>query len=133
MASLLVWTAAIIVSSERLPPSAILLVFETLLIILPIYFNVSVYKEVRRNQKQTATNQVCLEAKEKLLKKSEAFYTTVIILLVISLCYIPSHLCALILISFKESIPSDIIVTALSVSTFLSVLNSLNFAGEKKH
>ena len=49
------------------------MVSETLLIFLPIYFNVSVYKEVRGNNKQIADNQVSLEAKEKLLKKKESF------------------------------------------------------------
>ena len=113
MASLLVWTATIILSSEGFPPTAIVLIFETVMVILPIYFTVSVYKEVRRNKKQIAANQVSLEAKEKLLKKSKAFYTTVIILLVILLCYIPSNICAVILISFKERIPLNTRVAAL--------------------
>ena len=38
-----------------------------------IYFNRAVYKEVRRNEKQIATNQVSLEAKGKLLKNKKAF------------------------------------------------------------
>ena len=125
MASLLVWTAAIILSSESIPPSGILIVFETLLIILPICFNASVYKEVRRNKKQIAANQVSSEAKEKLLKKRKAFYTTVIVLLVILLCYLPSNICAVILISFKESIPLNTGFGALSVCTFFPLLNSL--------
>ena len=33
---------------------------------LVVYFNVSVYEEVRRNEKQITPNQVFLEAKEKL-------------------------------------------------------------------
>lgn len=37
-----------------------------------IYFNVTVYKEVRRNEKRIAANQVSLEAKEKLLKNNKA-------------------------------------------------------------
>ena len=125
MASLLLWTTAIILSSTGLPPTAILVVSETPLIILPIYFNVSVYKEVPRNKKQIAANQVSIQAKKKLLKKSKAFYTTVIVLLVISLCYIPSNICTVVLISFKESIPSDIIVTALFLCTLMPLLNSL--------
>ena len=50
MASALAWAAIIIVSSEEFLPTSILLVSETLLIILPIFLNVSVYKEVRRNK-----------------------------------------------------------------------------------
>ena len=54
-----------------------------------VYFNIAVYLEVRRNEKQIAANQVSLEAKEKILKNKKAFYTTAIVLLVIFLCYVP--------------------------------------------
>ena len=125
IASVLVWAAAIILSSADLSHRSILIVFETLLIILLSYFNVSVYKEVRRNQKQIAANQVSIEAKEKLLKKTKAFYTTVILLLVILLCYISTFICAFILFSFTERIPFNIKVIAFYVITLLPVLNSL--------
>ena len=125
MASGLAWAAAIIFYYVGLPYAAIVIVCETLLISLPVYFNISVYKEVLRNQKQIATNQVTLEAKERLLKKRKAFYTTTIVLLVILLCYIPSSICNVILISFKERIPSNVLVTALFASTLLPILNSL--------
>ena len=107
MASALAWAAIIIVSSEEFLPTSILLVSETLLIILPIFFNVSVYKEVRRNKKQIADNQISFEAKGKLLKNRKAFYTTVIVLVVILLCYIPTNICVVILTSFKERIPQS--------------------------
>jgi len=125
MASALVWTTAIILSSAGLPPTAVLIVSETLLVILPIYFSVSVYKEVRRNKKQIAANQVSVEAKEKLLKKRKAFCTTVIVLLVILLCHIPSNICAIFLISFKERIPPNTMISVFCVFTLLPVLNSL--------
>ena len=52
---------------------------------LVVYFNVSVYREVRRNEKQIIANQVSLEVKEKLLKKKKALYCTIIVLLTIFL------------------------------------------------
>ena len=125
MASALAWAAIIIVSSEEFLPTSILLVSETLLIILPIFFNVSVYKEVRRNKKQIADNQISFEAKGKLLKNRKAFYTTVIVLVVILLCYIPTNICVVILTSFKERIPPNITITALYAISLLPVLNSL--------
>ena len=125
IASALAWAAAIILSSENLLATAIVIATETLLIIFPIYFNVSVYKEVRRNKKQIAANQVSLEAREKFLKNKKAFYTTVIVLLVILLCYIPTHICVVLLISLKEKIAPNIRATALYVFTLLPVLNSL--------
>ena len=57
---------------------------------LMIYFNIAVYKEVRRNKKQIAANQVSLDAEEKILKNKRAFYTTAIVLFLIFLCYIPA-------------------------------------------
>ena len=125
MASALAWATAIILHTVGLSPSVILIVSETLLIILPIYFNVSVYKEVRRNEKQIAANQVSVEAKEKFLKKRKAFYTTIIVLLVILLCYVPVNVCVIILHSFKERIPPNVTVNALFLLNLLPVLNSL--------
>ena len=126
IASALVWAAAIILSSEDLVPKSILVVSETLLTILPIYCNVSVYKEVRRNKKQIAANQVSLEAKEKLLKNKKAFYTTVIVLVVIFLCYIPTNACVVVLgVFFKERISPNIIITTMYAVSLLPVLNSL--------
>ena len=119
------WAAAIILSYIGLLYGAVVIVSETLLIILPIYFNVSVYKEVRRNEKQIAANQVSLEAKERLLKKRKAFYTTTIVLLVTLLCYIPSSICSVILIFFKERISLNIMITTLFACALLPVVNSL--------
>ena len=125
IASALAWVTAIILSSKNLLATAVVIASETLLIILPIYFNVSVYKEVRRNQKQIAANQVSLEAKEKLLKNKKAFCTTVIVLLVLLLCYIPTHICVVILISLKERIAPNTRATVIYLFTLLPVMNSL--------
>ena len=89
-----------------------------------VYFNVAVYKEVRRNERHIAANQVSLEAKEKFLKNKKAFYTTTIVLLVIFLCYIPRRFC-LILISFNDRIPANVKHTANYLLGLLPVLNSL--------
>ena len=132
IASGLVWAAAIIVPAENLFPinrqivsalaSSVILFF-----FLPamVYFNIAVYKEVRRNEKQIAANQVSLEAKEKFLKNKRAFYTTTIVLLVIFLCYIPVRFCAFILISFNDKIPANVGYVAFYLLGLLPVLNSL--------
>ena len=122
MSSAVAWAAAIILS---ILSTAKVLTFETLLIILPIYFNASVYKEVLRNNKQIATNQVSLEAKEKLLKNKKAFYTTAIVLLVMLLCYIPTRISVVILISFKNRIAPKKRATAIYLLPLLPILNSL--------
>ena len=132
IASGLAWAAAIITSMGNVLMAkrfikTIIAVSVTLFIILPvmIYFNVAVYKEVRRNKKQIAANQVSLEAKEKLFKNKKAFYTTTIVLFVILLCYAPLNICIVILKYFNGIIDPNIGYIAIYISILLPVLNSL--------
>ena len=130
IASALAWASAIILSSENFWRATsivktIIIVFETILAVFPVYFNVSVYKEVRRNEKQIAANQVSLEAKKKILKNKKAFYTIVIITLVALLCFIPFNICLAILFSFKNRISPNVGYAVLYISTLFPVLNSL--------
>ncbi|XP_078342984.1 adenosine receptor A3-like [Oculina patagonica] len=132
IASGLAWAAAILIPAEDLwlkkrqlltilAGSAILSIFFSAM----IFFNVAVYKEVRRSEKQIAANQVSIEAKEKILKNKKAFYTTTIVLLVIFLCFIASNACYLMIIPFKDRIPANVGRFILALASFLIVLNSL--------
>ena len=132
IASGLAWAAAIILPTQDLwltnRQFLTILVGSVLLFpIIPaiIYFNVTVYKETRRNKKQIAANQVSLEAKEKILKNKKVFYTTTIVLLVILLSYMPTNICFIILFYIKDKIPSNVGHIALYLSTLLPILNSL--------
>ena len=130
VASALAWTTAIIIPSQSLLiatklSKTILAVSEMLLLILTLYFNVSVYKEVRRSENQIAANQVSLEAKKKMLRNKKAFYTTVIITLVILLCYLPLIICLAILSSLKSRISPNVSHIVLYILILLPVLNSL--------
>ena len=128
IASALVWAAAIALPVEILITNSlfvIILAISVITFIAMIYFNVAVYKEVRRTEKQIAANQVSLEAKEKILKNKKAFCTTIIVILVIFLCYIPVRLCAGILISLKDRIPANVEHITLRLAALLPVLNSL--------
>ena len=95
----LAWAAAILLPIQHLRAdmhiSKVIAVYLLLLILLSAitYLNVSIYKEVRRAEKQIAANQVSLEAKEKLLKNKKAFYTIMNVLLSLFLCYIPINIC----------------------------------------
>ena len=130
MASALAWTTAIIIPSQNLLiatklSKTILAVSETIRLIPLLYFNVSVYKEVRRSEKQVAANQVSLQAKKKILRNKKAFYTTVIITLVLLLTHIPLNICLAILFSFKSRISPNVRLIVLYSFTLLPVLNSL--------
>ena len=88
-----------------------------LLAVVSVFFNVSVYKEVRRQERRIAANQVSLEAKEQLLMNKKAFYTTLIVLLVISLCFIPTRICIVVLLLSKEKIPENVTHIAIYLLT----------------
>jgi len=125
VASCLAWAVAIILYSKNLLTIAILVIFQMLLAVVAVYFNVSVYKEVRRQETQIAVNQVSLQAKKKLLKNKKAFYTTLIVLLVILLCYIPTRICIVVLLLSKEKIPENVRHIAIYLLPLMPVLNSL--------
>ena len=129
----LVWAAAIAIPTEDFwPPKIqyvgllIVVVMQLISIASVIYLNVSVYREVRRNEKQIIANQVSLEAKEKLLKNKKAFYCTIIVLLSIFLCYFPANIIVAIMISFlKDSISVNVKLMMANLITLLPILNSL--------
>ncbi|XP_078361201.1 histamine H2 receptor-like [Oculina patagonica] len=135
VASCVAWVAAILVPLEDalmtekdfVKRLAVSIMWPAIFLFLPmIYFNVAVYKEVRRNEQQIAANQVSLEAKEKILNNKKAFYTTTIVLLVIFLCLFPVNICFVILASFRDRISANSGHIAIYLLTLIPVvLNSL--------
>ena len=133
VASGLAWAVAIILPTEDFwPPNIqnvailVLVFMQFTSIVLVFYFNVSVYREIRRSEKQIIANQVSLEVKEKLLKNKKAFYCTVVVLLAIFLCYFPANIIVAIMISFlKDSIALNVKNIMYHLITLFPVLNSL--------
>ena len=127
------WAAAILFPMEEFwPPmkqyiaKLAVFVMQFISIALLVYFNVFVYREVRRSEKQIIANQVSLEVKQKLLKNKKAFYCTIIVLLAISLCYFPAYIIIVILESFlKDSIPINAKQVIINLLSLLPILNSL--------
>ena len=89
-----------------------------------VYCHVVIYKEVRRNTQQIIANQVSLAVKEKLLKNKRAFNTTVVIVLTLFLCYIPTCVWLIVFISLDGENSSDVGHIASFPITFLVLLNS---------
>ena len=88
--------------------------------------NVSVYREVRRNEKQIIASQVSLEVKEKLLKNKKAFHCTIIVMLTIFMCYFPKSVILVILMSsVKDNIPINVKHILFHLLSLFSVMNSL--------
>ena len=133
VASFLAWAVAIILPVEDFWPANIRIVATAVVVFMPfislglvVYFNISVYREVRRNEKQIIVNQVSLEEKKKLLKNKKAFYCTVIVLLTIFLCYLPANVIALVMTSFiGDSIAINVKHIMVYFLYLLPILNSL--------
>lgn len=132
VASGVAWVAAIVLPFDQIgktnkPLAVTLKVAIILYILIPaiVYFNVVIYKEVRRNEKQIISNRVSLEAREKMLKNKKSFYTTLVIIITIFLCFIPTNICLIIFNSFMDRIPSDVRGIVISLVTLLPFLNSL--------
>ena len=89
-----------------------------------IYCHVVIYKEVRRNTQQIIANQVSFAVKEKLLKNKKAFNTTVVIVLTLFLCYIPTCIWLIVFIFLDGENSSDVGHIAYFPITFLVLLNS---------
>ena len=132
-ASGLAWAVAIILPMEDFWPANIrkgtkfvVLVMQFIFLALLIYLNISVYREVCRNEKQIIANQVSTEVKERLLKNKKAFYCTVIVLFAVFLCYFPANIIIVIILSFmKDSISLNAKHIMFNLITLLPVLNSL--------
>ena len=124
-ASGLAWMCAAIVYGIRvsiLPEISV--VFISAVISTVVYCHVVIYKEVRRNTQQIIANQVSLAVKEKLLKNKRAFNTTVVIVLTLFLCYIPTCVWLIVFISLDGENSSDVGHIASFPITFLVLLNS---------
>ena len=132
-ASGLAWAVAIILPMEDFWPANIrkgtkfvVLVMQFIFLALLIYLNISVYRGVRRNEKQIIANQVSTEVKERLLKNKKAFYSTIVVLFAVFLCYFPANIIIVIILSFmKGSISLNAKHIMFNLITLLPVLNSL--------
>ena len=124
-ASGMAWMCAAIVYGIRvsiLPEISV--VFISAVISTVVYCHVVIYKEVRRNTQQIIANQVSLAVKEKLLKNKRAFNTTVVIVLTLFLCYIPTCIWLIVFIFLDGEKSFDVGHIAYFPITFLVLLNS---------
>ena len=125
IASGMAWMCAAIVCGIRASIfREVSVVFISAVISTVVYCHVVIYKEVRRNTQQIIANQVSLAVKEKLLNNKRAFNTTVVIVLTLFLCYIPTCVWLIVFISFNGENSSDVGHIASFPITFLVLLNS---------
>ena len=133
LASGIAWIAAIILPTDYLrktlsrPFLATLAVFIILLIVIStiFYFNISVYIQVRRRKRQIMVTSATTDAKKQLIGYTKAFSTTLILILVMLLSFIPGYICIAIINAYVDKISAEKRYVIFSISSLLPVLNSL--------
>ena len=89
------------------------------------FCQVVLFYETRRHEKQIATQQVSLEAREKFLKEKKAFKVTATVLFFLILCFLPLIFAYLIRASNSITTSVDLKYIALSTGLTSAVLNSM--------
>ena len=74
-----------------------------------IFCHVTVYREIRRHEKQIAAQQVTVEAREQFQKDKKAFKVTFIIIVVLVLCYFPILIFNAVLERFRSKISLEVL------------------------
>ena len=129
-ASVLAWLLSIIlyinlaVNDRESVFSYINNVFYGLCLAVIIFCHVTVYREIRRHEKQIAAQQVSVEAREQFQKDKKAFKVTFIIIVVLMLCYVPLIIFSAVLERFRSKISLEMLYIYLFTATLMVLLNS---------
>lgn len=112
------------------------LIFQGVIVILMVLFQVLVYREARQHEKQILSNQVSLEARAKFEKEKKALKLTTTIILAIVLCYVPTFILVFIsggLMGFGSStLGSSFYHVSVLPMIFNSLLNPVIYTVRKK-
>ena len=89
-----------------------------------IFCHVTVYREIRRHEKQIAAQQVTVEARKQFQKDKKAFKVTFIIIVVLMLCYVPILIFSAVLERFRSKISLEVLYICFFLTTLMAFLNS---------
>ena len=99
-------------------------VFYGLCLAVIIFCHVTVYREIRRHEKQIAAQQVSVEAREQFEKDKKAFKVTFIIIIVLMLCYVPLIIFSAVLERCQSKMSLEMLYIYLFTGTLMVLLNS---------
>ena len=106
ISSALAWLFSLILHIPLIIDRDIFLIINNIFIALSfaliVFCQISVYREVRRHEKQLSTQQVTEEARQKFLKDKKAFKLTAIIVSLLFICYIPVCVFRVILTNYRS-------------------------------
>ena len=98
--------------------------FIGLLIVPIVFWQIAVYREVRRHEKELSTQQVTEEARQKFLKDKKAFKLTAIFVSLLFICYIPICAVRIVVISKRSNMSIQTMYACFFSAVWVVLLNS---------
>ena len=89
------------------------------------FCQITVYRVIRRHEKEIATQQVTEEARQKLLKEKKAFKLTAIIVSVLLFCYIPLCVVRIVVAKYRINMSIAVLYACSFLAVWVTILNSL--------
>ena len=126
--SVLAWLFSLILRIPLILDRDVYLIINNIFIALSfaviVFCQISVYREVRRHEKQLSTQQVTEEARQKFLKDKRAFKLTAIVVSVLFMCYLPTWVFRVVLTNFRSNISIQTAYACFYLATYMEILNS---------
>ena len=128
VASVLAWLLSIILHINFAANESVFMpinnTFYGLCLAFITFCHVSVYREIRRHEKQIASQQVTVEARKQFQKDKKAFKVTFIIIVVLMLCYVPILIFSAVLERFRSKISLEVLYICFFLISLMAMLNS---------
>ena len=128
VASVLAWLLSIILYINFAANESVFMsinnTFYGLCLAFIIFCHVTVYREIRRHEKQIAAQQVTVEAREQFEKDKKAFKVTFIIIVVLTLCYTPLLILRAVLVRYQSKLSFDVLYIYFFLASLMTLLNA---------
>ena len=127
-ASILAWLLSITLQIVLVTFKSVFLpiknIFFGLCLAFIIFCHVTVYREIRRHEKQIASQQVTEEAREQFQKDKKAFKVTFIIIVVLMLCYAPLLIYRAVLMNYRSEMSFEVLYISFFLAALMTLLNA---------
>ena len=94
------------------------------LIVFIVFWQVTVYREVRRHEKELSTQQVTEEARQEFLKDKKAFKLTAIFVSLLFICYIPICAVRIVVVTKRSNMSIQAMYACFFSAVWVVLLNS---------
>ena len=98
--------------------------FVVLTLLIIVFCQITVCREVRRHERQLSTQQVTEEARQKFLKDKKAFKLTAMIVSLLFICYMPVCVFRVILTNFRSIMSVQTAYACFFTAVWVVILNS---------